>query len=368
MKQYILFESRPDFVGSPLAIYNELIKRGYDKIYDLRWAVDKSFNDSKCKYRTIKFFNMPVSTRNSILANTKCIIDSNKYIHKLNKNTFRLHTRHGNNLKKLAKYSANIGDVDAMLCSSKMMHEIDKTIYPSSATNKSLQLGFPANDELFVKKDLYKNCFIQHLTKSEKTFNKIILWLPTYRQNAFDSKVRSNTIFKYGLPLINSENDLNKLNEVLKQHNTLLLYQIHHGQAHNYENIKHYCNIVHLTDVACKQFNVTLANIFNFVDALITDYSSAYYEFLMLNKPIALAIPDYVAYRTAFDFCIDYLSTIKGEFLVNLSHLYDFINDVAHDLDFHAQERNILLRKVYQFIDNNATKRVVDYLEKYALK
>lgn len=368
MKQYILFESRPDFIGSPLAIYNELIKRGYDKIYDLRWAVNKSFDDTTCKYKTIKFFNMPVSIRNSILANTKCIIDSNKYIHKTKQNTFRLHTRHGNNLKKLARYSANIGTVDAMLCSSKMMHEIDKTIYPSAATSKSIQLGFPANDELFIKKDLYENGFIQYLTKTTQYYNKIILWLPTYRQNAFDTKIRSSVVFKYGLPLINTEDDLIKLNDALKQRNILLLYQIHHGQAHNYKNITNYSNIAQLTTTACKQCNVTLANIFNFVDALITDYSSAYYEFLMLNKPIALAIPDYVAYRTAFDFCIDYLSTIKGEFLVNLSHLYDFINDVAHDLDFHAQERNILLRKVYQFIDNNSTKRVVDYLEKYALK
>lgn len=368
MKQYILFESRPDFIGSPLAIYNVLIKRCYDKIYDLRWAVDKSFNDTTCKYKTIKFFNMQVSVRNSILANTKCIIDSNKYIHKTKQNTFRLHTRHGNNLKTLAQYSTNIGTVDAMLCSSKMMHEIDKTIYPSAATSKSIQLGFPANDELFIKKDLYKNGFIQNLTKTTQHYNKIILWLPTYRQNAFDAKIRSSVVFKYGLPLINTENDLIKLNDALKQRNILLLYQIHHGQAHNYKNITNYSNIAQLTTTACKHYNVTLANIFNFVDSLITDYSSAYYEFLLLNKPIALAIPDYAAYRFAFDFCIDYLTAIKGEFLIDMQCLYEFIDDTANNYDFHAQERNELLHKVYDFIDNNATQRVVNYLEQHALK
>ena len=38
-KPVILFESYPDFNGSALAVYEELVKRGYDQKYDLIWAV-----------------------------------------------------------------------------------------------------------------------------------------------------------------------------------------------------------------------------------------------------------------------------------------------------------------------------------------
>lgn len=43
-KPVILFESYPDFDGGVLAVYNELVKRGYDKKYDLVWAVYSDFN------------------------------------------------------------------------------------------------------------------------------------------------------------------------------------------------------------------------------------------------------------------------------------------------------------------------------------
>ena len=93
-KPIILFESYPDFSGSALEIYNELIKRGYEEKYNLVWAVDKDFNANVTQYNTIKFFNTSNENQKSILKNTKIIIDINRYVNKLNCN-YRLYVRHG---------------------------------------------------------------------------------------------------------------------------------------------------------------------------------------------------------------------------------------------------------------------------------
>ena len=94
-KPVILFESYPDFNGSALAVYEELVRRGYDKKYDLVWAVYSDFN-LKTDYKIVKFFNCNSAEKQNILKRTKCIIDSNRYIfkHQAN-NAFRFHVRHG---------------------------------------------------------------------------------------------------------------------------------------------------------------------------------------------------------------------------------------------------------------------------------
>ena len=65
-KPVILFESYPDFNGSPLEIYNELIKKGYDKKYDLIWAVYSDFN-RQTNYKIIKFFNCENKEKQNVL-------------------------------------------------------------------------------------------------------------------------------------------------------------------------------------------------------------------------------------------------------------------------------------------------------------
>ena len=232
-KPVILFESYPDFSGSPLEIYNELVRRGYDKKYDMVWAVYSTFNE-KTKYKVIKFFGCNSPEKQNILARTKIIIDSHRYVQKPRPDVFRLHTRHGTNLKKVWRYSATIGEVNAILSTSKLMATVDKEIYPESVANKDVILGYPVNDKLFEHIDLYKCGFIKVLTNGNNLFSKIIGWFPTYRQHRGNPLSGSQMVFPFGLPCINSIDDANQINAVLKRCNILVLAQMHHAQAKNY--------------------------------------------------------------------------------------------------------------------------------------
>jgi CDP-glycerol glycerophosphotransferase (TagB/SpsB family) len=97
-------------------------------------------------------------------------------------------------------------------------------------------------------------------------------------------------------------------------------------------------------------------------DALITDYSSIYHEYLLLNRPIALTIDDYEEYSAGTGFSIDYFEWIKGVYLTDVSNLMRFVDEVSENIDSAKNERNLALHRIHAFVDNQSTKRVVDFL------
>lgn len=368
-KPVILFESYPDFSGSPLEIYKELIKRGYDKTYDLIWAVDSNFNE-KTNYKVVKFHCCNSAEKQDVLKRTKCIIDSNRYIQKPRSDCFRLHTRHGTNLKKCQIYSNGIGSVDAMLSTSDEMIKIDKIVYPPQVASKSIPLGLPVNDLLFNHADLYANGFMKEITGQDNKFNKVFLWLPTYRQHRQHRNtpgIGSKRVLPFGLPLFKSVEDAKNLNNALIKNNSIMLCQFHHEQAKNYKPLPKLSNIVFINEDIKKKYKITLADLLGFTDAMITDYSSVYYEFLLLNKPVALSVVDLVEYNRAVGFWYNYLEWLKGEYLLDISFLIDFVDDISTGIDGTKEERTKVRDKIYKFKDNKSTQRVVDYLINHIL-
>ena len=365
-KPVILFESYPDFSGSPLEIYNELVRRGYDKIYDLVWAVGGDFN-RKTDYKIIKFHWCYNPQKKQILDRTKIIIDSNRYIQKPRKDVYRLCTRHGLSFKKTTAYCSKIGPVDAILTTSDEMMELDKKSWPSHLEDKYIVTGLPVTDRLFNKVDLYENGFIKYLTGTDNRYNKIIGWIPTYRQHR-SGGTQAGKVFKYGVPIINSLDDYNKLNEKLKEQNSILLIHRHHAQAKNYTDLPKVSNIYIVTESDKQKFNLTTHNLMNSFDAMITDYSSAYFEYIILDRPIGLTVDDMKKYHNDLGFYCNYFEWIKGFYILDIDFLINFVTEVSNNIDSAKTERDNSMNKIHKFVDNNATIRVVDYLEEKVLR
>ena len=359
-KPVILFESYPDFSGSPLEIYNELVKRGYDKKYDLVWAVYSTFNE-KTNYKIVKFHGCNNTEKARILARTKIIIDSNRYIKKPNSKVFRIHTRHGCSFKKCIGYYSGVGPVDAILTTSEEMKKIDQKIWPQIVKDKFIVTGLPALDRLFDRADLYSNGFIKELTNTDNKFDKIIGWLPTFRKHRFGGK-QCGKKYSFGLPTINSIQDFQKLNEILNKNNTLLMIQMHHAQALDYQKLPKCSNIVFVNETIKKKYSLTTHSLMSAFDAMITDYSAAYHEYIILNRPIALTIDDLVQYSRDEGFCYNYLEWIKGDYCLYCNSICSFIKNVKNNNDTTKNEREIALHKIHTNIDNKSTERLISYL------
>lgn len=357
----ILFESYPELGGSPWMIYQELIKRGYDKKYKLIWGVGSSFLPPP-NIRTVSFFGKGLKhyiDKFLYIISAKVIIDSNIYIPKIHPKTFRLYTQHGAPLKNWKFYSKKIGKVDAILSLSEATKAIDAVLFPHAA-GRFFILGYPSNDQLFLNIDLYKNGFLPQITKTSQKFDKIIGWLPTYRQHRF-TNAGSDYIFPFGIPLLKVKEDFESINSLLKEHNILLAIQMHHAQKKNFPEHE-YSNIILIHDSDKQIFNVSTMNLMHCFDALITDYSAAYHEYILLDRPIALSIDDYEEYSQKPGFCIDYFEWIKGVYLKNVPDLKHFIEDVANGIDSAKDERQKTMHRIHKYVDNKSTQRVVDFL------
>ncbi len=363
MKPVILFESYPDFNGNSLEIYNELIRRGYDKKYDLVWAVYDDFNIPTDK-KIVKLFsknsfcNLNPSNK-PILDRTKLIIDSNRYIYKYGK-AFRFHVRHGCCLKNSQGYNRGLGNVDGILTTSEQMLKLDQQIFAPDIANKFVITGMPVTDKLFSPKNLYSCGFMKELTGSTNKYSKIIGWLPTYRDHRHHACGKNR--FPFGLPGIHNLAEFTKLNDILKSKNMLLVVQQHHAQAKNYDAPPKCSNIVFVNEVLKNKYNVSTSDLLGNFDALLTDYSSAYHEYIILNRPIGLVVEDLIEYAKKNGFFCNYLEWIKGDYIKDNNGLCNWLIDISNNIDRSKKLREDSLHKIHKYIDNKSTQRVVDYL------
>lgn len=366
-KNYIVFESFPELDGSPWAIYQDFLKRGIDRKYKLVWLVDAGYTPPS-NIKSIPFFgNLSIVQkikRALLLFKTKLIIDSNRYVYKRNKKTIRLHTRHGGTLKRADFYSDSIGSLDFILSLSRKCSVVESSVVYKKAglaREKFLPLGYPNNDRLFAPIDFDESGFWKEVAGGKGCYRKIIGWMPTYRKDNKGKNFVSSRTFPFGIPLVYHKKSLDYLNEILKKVNVLLAIKIHHAQKADY-SLQNYSNIVLISPKLLEKFSVSMMELIKSFDALITDYSAIYYEYLLLNRPIALSIDDYKEYLNGYGFCVDYFDWIKGVYLKDDSDLINFIEDVAKGIDSAKDEREITMHQIYDNIDNKSTQRVVDFL------
>ena len=98
-----------------------------------------------------------------------------------------------------------------------------------------------------------------------------------------------------------SEIDFEQLNQILEQQNSLFILKLHPNTNLTIQAITQYNNI-HIL-----QKSIDIYPILPFTDVLITDYSSIYYDYLLLNKDVILFLFDFDNYlkncrELAYDF------------------------------------------------------------------
>jgi CDP-glycerol glycerophosphotransferase (TagB/SpsB family) len=90
-------------------------------------------------------------------------------------------------------------------------------------------------------------------------------------------------------------------------------------------------------------------------DVLVTDYSSAIYEFALTGRPIVFFAPDHAAYEAERGFYIDYSTDLPGPIFNSTSELAAFLRTGVFDLErirrFAAES--------FDVADGNATARFI---------
>lgn len=132
--------------------------------------------------------------------------------------------------------------------------------------NKILSSGYPRNDILLVKNDEF-NQKLKMKFEIPSHIERIILYAPTYRDD-----------FIFRFPL--SESELNSLNNVMRETNTIFLIKGHIFEEELDVNKYDHFQLI--------KKNKDIQELLLISDILVTDYSSMIFDYLLVNRPILL--------------------------------------------------------------------------------
>ena len=186
------------------------------------------------------------------------------------------------------------------------------------------------------------------------------MWLPTYRKTGNSSYGENNMENQYWLPLLHNDDDLKTLNKYCVDNSILLVVKKHRLQSVFFKDGE-LSNIRFIDDSDVINLGAQLYELFQFSDALITDYSSIAVDYLLLDKPIAFTLDDYDEYASkrgfVFDNAKDYM---PGHHVYDIEELGSFLMDVKMGIDKFADKRHELM-PILQNKCDCYSKRVLDH-------
>lgn len=213
-------------------------------------------------------------------------------------------------------------------------------------TNRVLETGCPRNDVFFVKE---VDNFNKEL-KSKFKGCKLVYYLPTFRN--LNNSVSLFTLEDY---------DKEKVERFLEEENIVLVSKGHYvDNVLESDKTDSQSRIINLQDENVSDINFMLKD----ADLLITDYSSAYFDFLLTEKPIIFAAFDLEEYMSSSrELYFEYKEVVAGPIVQNWSGLLESMKYIWNDTAYKelVAKKNILFNKYH---DNQNSKRVFEAIVK----
>lgn len=292
-----------NFDDSPQAIYLAMINDSRFKDFKFVWAFKKPDKFSipvgeKVKTDTISFYKYVLKARVWVTNTTMTRALSFSGI-----NTFSLNTWHGTAIKKIGK-DAILGSAFVAKGSSGQsiflgQGEYDQMVFSNAfgiAEDSIKIVGLPRNDEL-VCGDI--NDRIRNLRKrfSIPEGKKVILYAPTFREYDRDG---ADCVMMLPIDLMKWERDLGN--------QYVLLIRAHHAVVKTMNIIdnnfiKNVSSYPHLNDLMVLS------------DMLISDYSSIFFDYSILGKPMLCFSYDYDRYEKERGMYFDIRKELNNECL-----------------------------------------------------
>ena len=288
------------------------------------------------------------------LATSKVAIDSSFHTVKIKPTKKQLFIQcwHGSPLKSMVDPAGNGKYYSKCFYASDYFKEYMSSYFHAD-DSRMICLGAPRNDYLFDQDAFDYSC------ADYAQFKYKVIWMPTFRQGL------GRTESSIDIPILNSDN-IKALDDKLKSLNIALIIKPHRVQAgsfeHLFEKIKP-TNISIVTEDYFIRNNIPVYTFVSYMDALITDYSSIYFDYLLLDRPIGFAIDDFDQYLSNRGFAYeDPLEMMPGMKMYTFNDLVAFFDNLAEGKDNFSKERKNKAALFNKFTDKNCRRltRVID--------
>ena len=372
-KNAIVFES---FMGrsysdNPRAIYEYLLNNDAYKNYKFIWAFKDIDKYKRCvvlnnkrtqivKYGSQKYYKA-YGTSKYWISNSRIP----EAIYK-KRNQIYIQCWHGTPLKKLGydidvegqnalnskddikkKYCHDAKRYSYMLSSSKFCTEKFVSAFNLKAFEKDdviIEKGFPRNDLLSNYTNL--NVIEVKRTLGIPEDKKVILYAPTWRDDQHDSSMG----YVYTNKL-----DFELLKEKLIE-SYVILFRAHYFISNSFDFEKYGGFIYNVSDYE------DIRELYIISDMLITDYSSVFFDYAILKRPIIFYMYDLEEYdKKTRGFYLP-LAELPGEICTNESQL---ISEICKtQMKSIHYKYNAFMQKYNYLDDGNATERIVSTIFK----
>lgn len=343
----IIFRSFPDFSGNSLSFYNYMIKNHPN--YQCIWLTDKKYNN----YLLIKSF---MGIYHYVTAK-HVVTTHNDYISISPSNQNYISLWHGMPLKKIGYLGKDYKWMKSISAKRISTSDLTRSLISSSFNEK-------ANNVYVTGQPVCDNLFFDGINLDKfsipKTVDKIICYLPTFREDFNESKIEGRKVTSENIFRIDDFNHDDFLN-YLKKNNIFLFVKLHPAEEHVIDNIVLNENIYFL-----RSNDIGLYSLLAKVDMLITDYSSVYIDYLLTDKPISFVVPDekeYIESRNGFT-VEPYNFWAPGEKVKNIEQLYKMFDAFICGDDPYEEHRRTVKNIFHTYQDSNSCHRVFELLIK----
>ncbi|MEC0106172.1 CDP-glycerol glycerophosphotransferase family protein [Paenibacillus taichungensis] len=240
-----------------------------------------------------------------------------------------------------------IGKWDIVLSTSPLVSTIFKSAFRLD-DNHIVVTGSPRADFLLSPFQMKPEIFKETTESKNKQFLRIA-YFPTHRN---DSEALIDFIYKVSV----LENFLNKYNAIfyIKLH----YYNLTHIDPSLIQN----SNIIIIQEEDCPDINELLP----FVDILITDYSSVYFDYLLFDRPIIFLpfdLNDYQAVNR--ELYGDYNELTPGPKCYTWEEVMIHLEHFIKGNDEYEKIRTEFKQKYHTYQDTNNSHRVVKVVKRY---
>ncbi|MGN0497183.1 MAG: CDP-glycerol glycerophosphotransferase family protein [Lachnospiraceae bacterium] len=381
LRELVIFRSGPhasayvrgmDFADNARAVFEYMIANNYNEKYEIVWFVKypDEFKEYEA-YHNVKFYSFDWSVSKDIeerdkyydvLCHAKYIFftDAYGFARNCRNDQIRIQLWHGCGFKTRTNFISCETRYDYNIVISQKYKEIHKEIY-GLRDDQVLITGYPKEDLLFhpITKDKLKVLGIPEC-------ERYIFWMPTFRTASEQLKILNEHAIEseVGLPILYQRKDMERLNQILCDNQMIMIIKLHPFQKKNSVSCGHLSNIVLLENEQLVEQDIQVNELLGWADALISDYSSAAIDYLILNRPLAFTLDDVEEYSSNRGFVFDNIRDwLPGKEIFSVDDFLCFVEEIGKGIDSSREKRENIRNILHQFDDDKNSKRVLDVLE-----
>lgn len=214
--------------------------------------------------------------------------------------------------------------------------------------SKFLNLGFSRNDNLLKIEN--RKVILEKLSDILKCkFKKVIVYTPTFRDYEKGISAKRG-LFGY------DDSFLYELSRILSKNDSILLMKLH-----PFQNVGVFSSMA-LNNIFVWQptDRLGLYDIMAVSDVLITDYTSVYFDFLLLDRPVIFNFYDIEEYNKTRGFSFQPITNFcAGEIVDSSEVLLKSIDKLLLETaDEYAEKRHYVNAFFNEFVDSNSSGRI----------